>query len=183
MANVLTVCTGNICRSPAAEALLRHHLGDLAEVSSAGTYAMTDTGIPAQMLMGLDASGIDARSHRSRQLTGPMAREADLIIAMTAEHRTRIVQEAPAVLRRTFLLDELAKAARAQAPLEGATAAERLSNVPDAIQGFRPELVGLGVEDVPDPYGRSQESYDRAYSMIEAAVRDISAWVRGEPVT
>ncbi|MFW2512337.1 low molecular weight phosphatase family protein [Demequina sp. SO4-13] len=179
MTTVLTVCTGNICRSPAVEALLRHHLGDIADFSSAGTHAMTDTGIPAQMLMGLDAAGIDARAHRSRQLTESLAREADLIIAMTAEHRTRIVQEVPSVLRRTFLLDELAKAAREQAPLEGDSPAERLRNIPDAIQGFRPELSAFQIEDVPDPYRRSQDDYDRAYAMIEAAVRDISAWVRG----
>lgn len=178
MTTILTVCTGNICRSPAAEALLREYLGDIATVSSAGTHAMVDSGIPAEMLMGLDAAGIDARDHRGRQLSEEISREADLIIAMTAEHRKNIVQATPAVLRRTYLLDEIAKAARADARLDGETPAERLADIPAAIQGFRPELSAMVIEDVPDPYRRSYADYDAAYAIIENAVRDISAWVR-----
>ncbi|MFV0634929.1 low molecular weight phosphatase family protein [Demequina sp.] len=179
MARILTVCTGNICRSPAAEILLRHYLGDIAQVSSAGTYALVDRGIPAEMLMGLDGSGLDGRGHRARLFTEPIGRESDLIIAMAAEHRTSMVQQVPALLRRTFLLDELAKAARAGAELVGTTPAERLADVPLAIQGFRPQLAAMGIDDVPDPFRRSQADYDESYAIIEAAVRDFAAWVRG----
>lgn len=51
--------------------------------------------------------------------------------------------------------------------------------MPAAIQGFRPELAGMVIEDVPDPYRRSQGDYDKAYAIIESACKDISAWVRG----
>lgn len=176
---ILTVCTGNICRSPAAEILLRAHLGNIAEVSSAGTHALVNKGIPAEMLMGLDGAGLEGRGHRARQFTEAVGRENDLIIAMAAEHRTAIVQDVPGLLRRTFLLDELAKAARAGAELEGDSPSERLADVPVAIQAFRPELAALGVDDVPDPYRRSQSEYDESYAIIDAAVRDFAAWVRG----
>ena len=179
MTSILTVCTGNICRSPAAEVLFRRHLGDLATVSSAGTQAMVGSGIPAEMLMSLDAAGVEGREHRAQQLTDQLARDATVVIAMAAEHRRAIVQQTPSALRRTFLLDELAHAARAGAPLEGETAVARLENVPAAIAAFRPELAGMGIQDVPDPYRRSQERYDESYAMIEAAVRDIAAWIKG----
>ncbi len=180
MTTILMVCTGNVCRSPAAEALLQQYLGDIATVSSAGTRALVDAGVPAQMLLSLDEAGIDARGHRGRQFNETLARDADIIIAMTHEHRRRIVQEVPAVLRRTLLLDEIAKAARASAPIEGNTPAERLADLVAAVQGFRPELSAMTIEDVPDPYKRTLDVYDESYAMIEAAVKDLAAWVRGE---
>jgi len=179
VATILTVCTGNICRSPVAELLLREYLDVHVAVSSAGTHAMVGHGIPAELLMPLDAARVEGRNHEPRQLTESIARGADLIIAMAGDHRTRIVQESPSALRRTFLLDELAKAARASTPLEGDDAESRLASVPDAIQAIRPELAGMAIEDVPDPYRRSQADYDRSFAMIHDAVRDISAWVRG----
>ncbi|WP_159450137.1 hypothetical protein [Demequina sp. NBRC 110056] len=179
MTSILTVCTGNICRSPAAELLLREYLGDIAVISSAGTSAMTGHGIPAEMLMNLDGAGLDGREHRAQPATVALLQEADLVIVMAAEHRTRIVQDSPAALRKTFLLDEIARAGRANAPLDGATPAERLCNVPAAIRDFRPELASVSSTDVPDPYRRSQARYDEAFAVIDAAVKYISAWVRG----
>ena len=176
---ILTVCTGNICRSPAAALVLQAHLRELARVESAGVAAMVGHGIPAEMLMPLDADGLDGRAHEARQANAEMTAQFDLIVAMAAEHRRALVQDSPANLRRTFLLDELTKAARADAPLEGDSPQERLANVPAAIQGFRPELAGMDIADVPDPYRRSQARYDEAYAMITDGVRDIAAWVRG----
>lgn len=85
------------------------------------------------------------------------------------------------MLRRTFLLEELAAAARAGAELEGATAADRLADIPEAIQAFRPELASLDIPDAPDPYRRPQEVYDESFHMIDTAVQDIVTWVRGLP--
>jgi protein-tyrosine phosphatase len=178
MTTIVTVCTGNICRSPAAELLLQSYLGDLATVRSAGTHAMVDHGIPAPMLVCLDADTIDGRSHRAVQLTASLSRSADLVITMTALHRRWAVSEAPFALKRTFMLEEIATAARMGAPLAGDTPAERLGNVADAVQDFRPSLAGLVIADVPDPYGGPQHEYDEAYAMIRASVQDIANWVR-----
>ena len=174
MTSILTVCTGNICRSPAAELLLAREFGAAAEVSSAGTYAMVGHGIPAPMLVCLDEDGIDGRSHHARQLTAALARESDLIICMSAQHRARAVSEAPFALKRTFLLSEIATAARHGAPLVGG-----LDGVARAVQSYRVELAGMRLEDVPDPYMEPQAVYDSTYAMIRDAVRDIAAWVRG----
>ncbi|WP_159449138.1 low molecular weight phosphatase family protein [Demequina sp. NBRC 110055] len=180
MTSILTVCTGNICRSPAAELLLKEYLGDLAAVSSAGVGAMVGRGIPTEMLMNLDGAGIDGRGHAARQLTSTIASEAGIVVAMTHEHRTEIVQQTPAALRRTVLFDELVQAARAGAELEGDTPAERLADIPEAIAAFRPQLAGMEIADVPDPYGREQEAYDESFAIIESGVKDIADWIRGE---
>lgn len=179
MTAILTVCTGNICRSPAAELLLQRALGDVAHVSSAGTHALVGHGIPEPMLAELAADGIDGASHGGRLLTEPVMKAQDLVVTMTAEHRQMAVQTAPSLLRRTFTLAELAAAAGTGAELTGATPAERLASVPAAVAAHRHVLAGFDLLDVPDPYRRSQDAYHEAYTMIRGAVLEIDAWIRG----
>lgn len=93
---VLLVCTGNICRSPLAEALLRRALAERGEgaadieVTSAGTGAWD--GAPASegaYLVGLER-GLDLSGHRARLLTRELVEQADLILTMARHHRARV---------------------------------------------------------------------------------------------
>jgi protein-tyrosine phosphatase len=176
---IVTICTGNICRSPAAELLFARALGPDAVVTSAGTHALVGHGIPTEMLMCLDGDELDGRPHRSQQYTEDLARSADLVIAMASEHRTWALQAAPFAMRRTFMLTEISEAARRRVPLAGANFAERLANVPDAVNALRPELAGARLADVPDPYGLSLDVYADSYNMIRGLVDEIAEWVRG----
>lgn len=90
---VLFVCTGNTCRSPLAAAALRAELGPddgRVEVLSAGTGA--GDGQPASdgSLAVAASDGLDLRAHRSRRLSGELARTADLIVAMEPRHRDAV---------------------------------------------------------------------------------------------
>jgi protein arginine phosphatase len=92
--NVLLVCTGNICRSPLAEALLVRALKDRTmngvTVGSAGTGAWD--GAPASegaYLVGLER-GLDLSGHRARLLTRELVDSADLILTMARHHRARV---------------------------------------------------------------------------------------------
>ena len=91
---VLLVCTGNICRSPLAAALLERALGekglDGVDVGSAGTGAWD--GAPASegaYLVGLER-GLDLSGHRARLLTRELVEQADLILTMARHHRARV---------------------------------------------------------------------------------------------
>jgi len=175
---ILTVCTGNICRSPAAALLLARALGDLATVSSAGTHALVGAGIPDEMLAELAADDLDGSRHEGRLLTEAILTESDLVITMTADHRQRAVRTGPAALKRTFTLAELAAAAGTGATLEGDTPAERLADIPRAVAAHRHVLASYELDDVPDPYRRDQAVYHEAYGLIRGAVAEIAAWVQ-----
>lgn len=172
MTSIVTVCTGNICRSPAAELLLARALGPDAVVTSAGTHALVGHGIPTPMLRCLDADGLDGRGHAARQFSSAIAASADVVVCMTARHRAWAVKEAPSAFKRTFLLSEVAAAARAGVPLTGGVA-----GISDAVQGYRVALAGVPLADVPDPYMESQDAYDRSYAMIAELVGEIGDWV------
>jgi protein-tyrosine-phosphatase len=108
--NILFVCTGNICRSPLAEALLLREVAardlDGVRVASAGTGAWD--GAPASegaYLIGLEHA-LDLSAHRARLLTRDMVRSADLIFTMSRHHRARVQELEPEA--RVVLLGEYA---------------------------------------------------------------------------
>ncbi|MGO1976951.1 MAG: low molecular weight protein-tyrosine-phosphatase [Brachybacterium tyrofermentans] len=89
---ILTVCTGNICRSPMAEYALREAaqqagLGDEVEVSSVGT-TREEVGNPIDRRAGelLRRHGIDPSAHRARHLSDQELEDADLVLALDHDH-------------------------------------------------------------------------------------------------
>ena len=91
---ILLVCTGNICRSPLAAALLDRALAqrgiDGIEVASAGTGAWDGAPVSeGAYLVGLER-GLDLSAHRARLLTRELVEDADLILTMARHHRARV---------------------------------------------------------------------------------------------
>lgn len=117
-ANVLCVCTANVCRSPAAELLLRAGLvargADPAGllVGSAGTWASEDRPIEPGTAAALRRHGVppaEVDGARSVRLTRGAVAAADLVIASTAEHVRGVWRLQLAARHRTFTLGELAR--------------------------------------------------------------------------
>jgi protein-tyrosine phosphatase len=103
--NILIVCVGNICRSPAAEALLAHKLeGKGLTISSAGIGALVGNPMDKTAHEVLNDHGVEHASHRARQVDSEMLHRADLILVMEQSHVQHIRQIAPEVHGKTFLL-------------------------------------------------------------------------------
>lgn len=101
---ILVVCIGNICRSPTAELLLRHHLPDLA-VASAGISALGGEPMDPTALEVVQAHGLDGRAHVARQLYATLLDAADLILVMERSHVDAVARMEPLAAGRIFLLD------------------------------------------------------------------------------
>jgi protein-tyrosine-phosphatase len=152
---VLFVCTGNICRSPMAEGILKGILSpralSMAVVTSAGVAAMA--GLPASehAVTVCAENGLDISTHRSRPLTPFLLEESDLVLAMEEHHRMAAVRMAPELARRVHLLSRYA---------------ER-----------NPQAPPLGV---PDPIGGDLEEYRAAFVRIEKYVTEAQPRIEEE---
>jgi len=89
--NLLFVCTGNLNRSPMAEALLRKFLSREGrkdvDIQSAGTHAFPGSPAPASAIQVAEQAGIDLSGHQSRPLSRDLVDWADKILIMSPEHR------------------------------------------------------------------------------------------------
>jgi protein-tyrosine phosphatase len=92
--SVLMVCTGNICRSPMAEGLLRHRLPEVLKpvvsVRSAGTHGLHGNRAEPFAVRAAAMHGADISDHRARVLEAGMIRSADLVLAMEKYHIDKI---------------------------------------------------------------------------------------------
>lgn len=188
---IMTVCTGNICRSPMAEVLLRSALSDLGvRVHSAGTHALVDEAMTEQALQLAVAHGADttaAGAHRARLLTEPLLAETDLVLTMAREHRSHVVQTMPALLHRTFTVREFARLAatlsdddiRRSVASAGSDPSARLRALARLVAGQRGMVPAAPDEDdVIDPYRRSQNTYDLSASQLVPAIEQVERVVR-----
>ncbi|MDR6867265.1 protein-tyrosine phosphatase [Microbacterium resistens] len=186
---ILTVCTGNICRSPLAATLLATRLSDLdIRVASAGTQALVGHGMPEPAQRIALAAGADpvlVSDHEARLLTEQRL-GADLVLGMTAEHRTFAVHLAPSGLRRTFALREFARLARtlSDEELQRAAAAAgsdprtRLTAVVTTVADRRGTAPATGDEDIVDPYRQPFSVYEESAAQLVPALDEVERVVR-----
>jgi len=159
----LFLCTGNICRSPLAEVLLRARLeadGIKARVHSAGVL---EPGLPAHS-HGISVAaqrGLDLTAHRSRLMTAPMLMEADLVLGMAREHVREAAVLAMEAWPRIFTLKEFVRRGESLGiravgdSLESWLALVHAGRTAAELSGTAPE------DDVADPIGSPRPAYER----------------------
>ena len=178
---ILIVCTGNICRSPLAEQLLRESLtaaGIDAVVSSAGTSAMTGSAMTPEAAALSAQYGASNTDHIAQQLTEKLIADADLVLTATRDHRRDVVTLLPKSTRYTFTLNQFA---RLVAPDPDAATTTPPPDFPAyvasvaATRGLQPSPIPPTLDDVEDPYRQPAAVYARAAAAINASVTTITA--------
>jgi protein-tyrosine phosphatase len=176
VASILVVCSGNLCRSPFAEGLLRRMLAErlgptAPTVSSVGTIAREGTPAPPEAIAAASESGVDISAHTARRLAREHLAEADLVIAITAEHRDAVVRIDPEVAMKTFTVKELVRLLEDLPDQAGTGGPESLAaRVAEANAHRRAGFDGNpDDEDVADPLGEPLETY-------RAVAWELAAW-------
>ncbi len=141
--DILFVCTGNTCRSPVAESILKKIWPEREseiKIHSAGTAALTG-GRPTPLAIKMvREKGVDINLHRSTPLDEEMIKEADLILVMGAGHKEEVLNISPLAEGKVFLLKDFA--------------------------------LGIK-EEILDPMGSSEERYQKCIREIEKSIRGL----------
>lgn len=164
---ILFVCTANICRSPAAEALARHRYGEQDALFRSAGLLEGGRRCPDYLVQTLYDRGIDISKHRSYQLDHASLQAADLVLTMEGEH----VQQATTIDRACFPKTvPLREAAEVLAAAAGPQPIDRFVETLGRVRD--PSTYLSNQWDVADPYRRKLKDYRRA-------VEDISSLVEG----
>lgn len=158
---ILFVCTGNICRSPTAEGVLRARLqaqelvGRIA-VDSAGTHDYHTGAAPdARAVAAAQRRGVEIADLRARPLRIEDFKDFDLMLAMDQGHLAHMERMAQAITKKGGIV-------RVRQEL---------------FLSFAPEA---GRRDVPDPYYSGTAAFDYTLSLVEQGVDALLAYMRRE---
>lgn len=180
---VLHVCTGNICRSPMAEALTRDFARKRSVdivVSSAGTWGHEGSPMEAHALSTLTEYGIDGSDFRARELTAEHVEQADLVLGATGEHRSAAAELGPDATSRAFTLREFARLCATVTPdmLPSGSTRERGLTLIRLVADARPRR-GRGLrgprqepaEDLADPFHAPRIQFLQCAELIAQALQ------------
>jgi protein-tyrosine phosphatase len=163
--SVLLVCTGNICRSPMAEGILKDRsvrlLDGALSVTSSGTYARGGMPPTEEAIAVAAERGVEIAGLRATAFVPELADRADVVITMTEEHKMEVLDVAPEAQVKTFTLKELVELLGELSPAGTHLTREALQGRIKAAHRIRRESGSMDFvdHDVADPIGLSMEAY------------------------
>jgi protein-tyrosine-phosphatase len=149
MFHVLMVCTGNICRSPMAEGLLKwmlpESLKEIVSVSSVGTHALVGNRAEQNAVQVMENYGVDISHHRGRLIDSDIVRSSGLILVMESGHK-RLIEKMTSKASNALMLGK-----------------------------FNPDD---SLKDIFDPYGRHLEDYTRCAAVIHSCLDGVVEFLK-----
>lgn len=153
------MCTGNLCRSPMAEAFFRQRCDERVMPWTTQSVGTVTAGRrpPEEVVDAMTRYGIDVSTHRSRRIAYGHVSAADLVIGMERSHVRDATMVLPMAFTRTFTLKELVRRGEAigpcSQPIDHWLAWLGMGRSPSNLVGSDAE------DDIVDPYGRSWRTY------------------------
>ena len=108
---LIFICTGNTCRSPMAEGILKDFAKEKGldlQVISAGTHAAINVPAANFAIQAMEDIGININSHRSNQVNKELLEKSDLVLTMSKSHKKYLIHTYPFIKDKVFLLNEYA---------------------------------------------------------------------------
>lgn len=108
---LLFICTGNTCRSPMAEGIMKSIVNDKnlsIDVYSAGISAIEGDKVSSNAVIVLREMGIDISSHKAKQVTKKMLDESDIVLTMTRQHKEILLRSTKGLESKIYTFKEFA---------------------------------------------------------------------------
>jgi protein-tyrosine phosphatase len=180
--SILIVCTGNLCRSPMAEHLLRRRLEDLHpadrwSVSSAGTHAVECKGMDSNASLVLQQQNIvPSKAWSTRLLTPAIVAASDLILTAEIEHRRKVVNLDPRALRKVFTLKQFAALLELSDRVPNSHTTARGPELLSWAAVARENFQSTGREmDIADPVGKPIDQFRSCADQLIECINTIVA--------
>jgi protein arginine phosphatase len=166
---ILFVCTGNTCRSPMAEKLLRKMARDRGmeiEVKSAGLFASLGSAASPQAVHVLRKRGI-TESHQSQPASRELLDWADLILTMTESHRDSLLQKYGELQSKTYTLKEYTDISP-----EAVSRGEELDSLYREVEKKQEAFLNSHRDEIR----RLEDEYQELYNRLEIVREELDDW-------